>query len=93
MDPVLTRCTAPRRRARFPATRPALDERPERCPLAPENRKVTVELREFLFGRRPNTFRVIFVIDGESVRNLRIRRGQRRLLSRREIDEAFGSEN
>jgi hypothetical protein len=93
MDSVLTRCTAPRRRARFPATRPALDERPERCPLAPENRKVTVELREFLFGRRPNTFRVIFVIDGESVRNLRIRRGQRRLLSRREIDEAFGSEN
>jgi len=57
--------------------------------LARENRKVDIELREYLFGKRPFVFRVIFTIDGETVRILRIRRAQRRFLTRDEIDEAL----
>jgi hypothetical protein len=34
------------------------------------------------------TYRIVFMIDGDTVCVLRIRRGQRRLLTRREIDEA-----
>ena len=41
-----------------------------------------------LFGKRPNVYRVIFLVDGDSVRVLRIRRAQRRPLTRKQIDEA-----
>lgn len=70
----------------------SLESQPERCPLAAENRRVSLEVRELHFGRRPNVFRVIFHIDGNCVRVLRIRRGQRRLLTRREISEAVGTD-
>ena len=33
-----------------------------------------VEFREILFGKTPNVYRVVFVIDGGTVRVLRIRR-------------------
>jgi plasmid stabilization system protein ParE len=72
---------------RFQATLRSLEQHPERCPVAPEARKLNIELRELLFGQRPNVFRVIFLIDGDCVRVLRIRRGQRRLLSRPELGE------
>jgi plasmid stabilization system protein ParE len=75
---------------RFQTALLSLDQRPERCPRAPEARKVKVDLHEFLFGRRPNVFRVVFVIDGDTVRILRIRRGQRRLLTRSQIEDALG---
>ncbi len=57
------------------------DKNSERCPLAREHRKVHVELREILFGRRPNVYRVIFLIDRDTVRVLRIRRARRRPLT------------
>lgn len=75
---------------RFHAALQTLDQRPDRCPLAPGSRKCGTELREFLFGKQPNVFRVVFLIDGGDVRILRIRRAQRRLLSRPEINEALG---
>jgi hypothetical protein len=53
---------------------------------------VDVELREYLFGKKPYVFRVIFTIDGEVVRILRIRRAQRRYLTRSQIEEAFRAE-
>ena len=65
-----------------------LDTNPQRCPLARENAKVEFELREFHVGKRPNVFRAIFTIDGDNVRVLRIRRAQRRWLTRRQIEEA-----
>lgn len=75
---------------RFHEALRTLESNPERCPLAPENRKTArAELREFLFGRRPNIFRVIFFVDGNIVRILRIRRAARRLLSYRDIDDAI----
>jgi plasmid stabilization system protein ParE len=78
---------------RFQIALQSLDERPDRCPFAPENRKVDAELREYLFGRRPHVFRAIFLVDGDAVRILRIRRAQRRLLSRDELDAALDDES
>jgi plasmid stabilization system protein ParE len=80
--------TAARWLDRFQATLRQLGTNPQRCPRAREHRKVDVELREILFGKRPNVYRVIFMIDGDTVRVLRIRRAQRRPLTRKQIDEA-----
>jgi plasmid stabilization system protein ParE len=73
---------------RFHKALESLADNPQRCPLAKENPKVTIEIRELLFGRRPNVFRVIFTIRGDCVRILRIRRAQRRFLSRTQIEQA-----
>jgi plasmid stabilization system protein ParE len=91
------------RRAPFTATRwydrfkeaiGRLANRPQRYGFAPENRKVELELRQFLFGRKPNVYRVVFTIEPGIVRVLRIRRGQRRFLTRTEIqDSARPDEN
>lgn len=74
---------------RFQTALATLSHNPQRCSLARENAKVDIELREFLFGRKPYVFRVLYMIDGESVRILRILRAQRRFLTRRQIDEAI----
>lgn len=76
--------------SRFRNALATLGQLPERCPFAHENRRAAIELREFHFGNRPNVFRVIFTIEGESVRILRIRRAQRRVLTRGEISSAQG---
>jgi len=55
-----------------------LDTNPQRCPRAREQRKVDIDLREILFGKAPNVYRAIFMIDSDTVRVLRIRRAQRR---------------
>ncbi len=75
---------------RFHKALKTLQHNPERCPLAPENRKTKrAELREYLYGRRPNVFRAIYYIDGDSVRILRIRRAARRSLTRQELNDAM----
>jgi hypothetical protein len=66
-----------------------LDSNPHRCPLAREHRKVNLPLREIPFGKKPNVNRAIFLIDGETVRVLRIRRAQRRSLTSGEIKSAL----
>ena len=47
-----------------------------------------LDLRDFLFGKRPSVYRVVFLIVGERVRVLRIRRSQRDVLSVEEIQQA-----
>lgn len=74
---------------RFEAALSTLGERPERCSLSRESRRMQVELRDFLFGKRPNVYRVVFVIDGDAVRVLRIFRSQRGSLSSDEIKRAI----
>lgn len=81
--------TAARWLDRFQAALATLSQNPQRCSLARENAKVDIELREFLFGRKPHVFRVLYTIDDDAVRTLRILRAQRRFLTRRQIDEAF----
>lgn len=77
---------------RFEAALRTLETNPDRCPTAHESRRTGRDLREFLFGRRPNIFRVIFLIEDDSVRVLRIRRSARRYLSNREIEESLEDE-
>lgn len=70
---------------RFKAALKTLEHNPERCPLASESSRSTRHLREFLFGKRPFVFRVIFTVDADCVRILRIRRAQRRPLTPDEL--------
>ncbi len=79
--------TAARWLDRFQLSLAGLAHNPQQCPLARENLKVSTELRGHLFGRRPHVYRSVFLIDGETVRVLRILRAQRRSLTRRQIEE------
>lgn len=73
---------------RFERAIDSLSVNPNRCPLAHETDRSAHQLREFLFGKRPNVFRVVFWIAGAEVRILRIRRAARRFLTRPEISAA-----
>jgi toxin ParE1/3/4 len=73
---------------RFQESLRGLTKNPKRYALAPENGKVDFEIRQFLFGRKPNVYRVIFTVDLGIVRVLLIRRGQRRFLTRKQIEES-----
>ncbi len=84
--------TAERWLNRFHLALRTLETLPERQPLAKENGKVDIELREFLFGTSA-IFRVLFTIDRETVRILRIRRGQRRALTKDELEQSLDDEN
>ncbi|MGD9635091.1 MAG: type II toxin-antitoxin system RelE/ParE family toxin [Pirellulales bacterium] len=78
--------TAARWLNRFETELESLASNPERCSLAPENARVRREIRQLLFGRRPNVYRAVFTIDGDTVRVLRIRRAARRTLKKDELD-------
>jgi plasmid stabilization system protein ParE len=71
--------------ARFQQALGTLDHNPQRCSRAREDEKSDLELHQFLFGKRPNVFRVIFTIQDDFVHILRIRRAQRRFLTKPEI--------
>jgi plasmid stabilization system protein ParE len=58
---------------RLLATIENLQHSPRRCPLAPENSRVSVEVRQLLFGRKPHIYRVLFTITDDTVFILRIR--------------------
>jgi plasmid stabilization system protein ParE len=81
--------TAARWVNRFHQALATLSFNPQRCPIAAESRYTTETVREFHFGRRPNVFRVLFWIDGNWVRILRIRRASRKYLTRAEIQDAL----
>jgi plasmid stabilization system protein ParE len=79
--------TAGRWLSRFQESLQTLAINPERCGFAPEHRKLKRELRQLLFGHRPNVFRAVFLIDGDVVRIVRIRRSLRRPLTKKELEE------
>ena len=62
-----------------------LERLPARCALALEGREFDEEIRQLLVGRRPGTYRVLFVIRGREVRVLHVRHAARRPMSRDEI--------
>lgn len=74
---------------RFQLALQTLCERPDRCSKARENGKVDAELWEFLWGKRPYVFRVIFTIDGDKVRILRVLRAQRRPLGIEDMQQSL----
>ena len=55
------------------ATIASLADSPEHCPLADEAADLGVDLRQLLFGRQRNVYRVLFTIDGQTVNVLRVR--------------------
>ncbi|MGO4883492.1 MAG: type II toxin-antitoxin system RelE/ParE family toxin [Bryobacteraceae bacterium] len=60
----------------------SLAEFPRRCPLAPENTSFPFEVRHLLYGSKPHVYRILFTIQGNTVRVLHIRHGRRQRLSR-----------
>jgi toxin ParE1/3/4 len=79
--------TAARWLNRFHGELQALAINPHRCSLAHENRKVRREIRQLLYGRRPNVYRAVFTIDGDLIRVLRIRRSTRRWFTRQDLED------
>jgi toxin ParE1/3/4 len=60
----------------------ALADYPNRCPVAPESRKVKRKLRHLLYGEKPHIYRVIYEVDArrQMVWVLHIRHGARQRL-------------
>jgi toxin ParE1/3/4 len=58
----------------------ALETRPNRCPVAPEAKKLKRKLRHLLYGKKPHVYRVIYEVEGQrqTVWVLTIRHGARR---------------
>ena len=69
--------TAARWLDRFEKAPATLSDSQLRCPLAPENDLVDVEVRQLRFGRRANAYRALFTIAGDEVRVLHVRRALR----------------
>jgi len=55
----------------------SLAEFPERCPVAPESAVFPFHVRQLLYGRRRNIYRILFTLDGDTVYVLHIRHGAR----------------
>lgn len=60
----------------------SLQEMPTRCALAPESLALRRSVRQLLFGKPPDVYRVLFVVVNDEVRVLRIRHGARGQLDR-----------
>ncbi len=71
----------------------SLSEMPKRCPLARENKYFSQEIRQLLYGRGRNTYRILFTVVEEievpTVRILHFRYGIQQVLGEsQESDEA-----
>ena len=62
---------------RFESALQSLSDNPCRCPLAPEDDLVDVEVRQLLFGKGRNVYRALFTISGDDVQVLHVRRAVR----------------
>ncbi len=56
---------------------------PERCSLAPETAHFPFEVRQLFYGSKPNLYRILFTIEGDTVNVLHIRHGRRKPVSGR----------
>lgn len=51
----------------------SLSQMPKRCPLAQENKYFSQEIRQLLYGRGRNSYRVLFtILEGQDVSTVRI---------------------
>lgn len=57
-----------------------LEDFPQRCPLAEENKAFDVEIRQLVYGKRAGAYRVLFTIRQDAVHVLHVRHGRRRRL-------------
>jgi toxin ParE1/3/4 len=59
---------------------------PNRCPVAPEARKLRRELRHLLYGKKPHVYRVIYEVEPrQTVWVLTVRHGARRKLKASDV--------
>jgi plasmid stabilization system protein ParE len=63
----------------------SLETFPKRCGVAPESAKTPEETRQFLYGRRPHLYRLLFIIRSDDVYVLHVRHGARREMKPEEI--------
>ncbi|WP_414582712.1 type II toxin-antitoxin system RelE/ParE family toxin [Scytonema sp. PCC 10023] len=71
------------------ATRTGLDsqEKPRRCALAAENDALTEEIRQLIYGKSRNKYRILFTIREDTVFVLHVRHRSQAPLTSEEIDE------
>ncbi len=51
----------------------SLSQMPKRCPLARENEHFSQEIRQLLYGRGRNSYRVVFtILEGQEISTVRI---------------------
>lgn len=58
----------------------SLSELPRRCPLAPESVEFPFEVRQLLYGHKPDVYWILFTIEDDTVHVLHIRHGRRQPL-------------
>jgi toxin ParE1/3/4 len=66
----------------------ALGAHPNRCPVAPESRKLKRKLRNLLYGKKPHVYRVIYEVEEQrqTVWVLTIRHGARKTVKASDVD-------
>ncbi len=76
---VLRQCPSPFRRSRLERAILALDQHPDRCPVAPESVDPDNPVRVLSYGRRPHLYRIFFTVDHSAkvVPVVHVRRGAR----------------
>ncbi len=66
---------------------------PNRCPLSPEHDEFREEVRQLLYGKRRNAYRILFTVQDDIVYVLHIRHHAEARLTAEEIyGEEFGDE-
>jgi len=65
----------------------SLQEKPLRCAIAPENEAFSEEVRQLLYGKSRNTYRILFTIRDDTVYVLYVRHSSQALLKADEVDE------
>lgn len=61
---------------------------PNRCPIAPENDVFDVEIRQLLYGKRSQVYRILFTVEENVVHVLHIRHGAQRWMELSESGDA-----
>jgi plasmid stabilization system protein ParE len=62
-----------------------LENMPLRCARAPESTKTNFEMRQLVYGKKPNVYRVLFTVKGDTVVVLNVRHGRRDQLDETEL--------
>ena len=65
----------------------SLQEKPQRCALASDNEVFSEQVRQLLYGKSRNTYRILFTIREETVFVLHVRHSSQASLTADEVDE------
>lgn len=65
----------------------SLENFPERCAISQEGKDIGRKVRQLLYGKRNNTYRILFVIRNDEVHILHVRHGRRPHLTTKDDEE------